>query len=399
MSVQITVRAYNVRFGDCTLLSIKDGDVERHALIDFGNAPTAVKRDGGRNDVFEPVARDIRQRTGGVLDLLVMTHEHLDHLEGFYHQRAIFNAMTVRQVWFSLMSRPGYYDEFTNATPQKLALRSLAQLVKRWRQADRFRLVPETLQAVVANNNMFELSNAERVDYLRGLTAEPRYFSRDRKTGVTAHGLGPRVRVDVLAPESDASVYYTRLAGQAFGLGERLHHAASTMGPGRHLSRKTRTLRRPPHMAADEFDRLKDEIAELDVSSVFAIDKAANNTSLVLRITVGNKVLLFAGDAEEESWVQMARRRLLTPVDFLKIAHHGSINGMPFEGEHAVVDALLRTRKRTTALISTCRGVYGESRETEIPSHRLVEVLQSRCRRVVVTEDSAAPGDFVDIRV
>ena len=396
MSVQITVRAYNVRFGDCSLVSIKDGAIERHALIDFGNSPTAVKRDAGKNDVFEPVARDIRTRTGGVLDLLVMTHEHLDHLEGFHHQRAIFNSMTVRQVWMSLMSRPGYYDEFTKAKPQKEALRALATFVARWRQANRFRLVPETLQAVVANNNLFELSNAERVEYLRALTPSPKYFSRDRQQGVASHGLGGTVKVDVLAPEADASVYYGKLAGKAFGLGERLRHAANTMGS---RTRRTRALKRPPHMAADEFDRLKDEIAELDVSSVFAIDKAANNTSLVLRITVGNKSLIFAGDAEEESWAQMAQRKLLKPVDFLKIAHHGSVNGMPFEGQHSVVDSLLRTNRRTTALISTCRGVYGESKETEIPSHRLLELLTSRCRRVVVTEDVAAPGGFVDIKV
>ena len=396
MSVQITVRAYNVRFGDCTLLSIKDGATERHALIDFGNAPSAVRRDAGKNDVFEPVARDIRARTGGVLDLLIMTHEHLDHLEGFYHQRAVFNSMTVRQVWLSLMSRPGYYDEFTKARPQKEALRALAAFVTRWRQANRFRLVPETLQAVVANNNLFELSNAERVDYLRTLTPSPRYFSRDRKQGVTAHGLGSGIKVDVLAPESDASVYYAKLPGHAFGLGERLHHAANTMGA---RPRRTRALKRPPHMAADEFDRLKDEIADLDVSSVFAIDKAANNTSLVVRVAIGNKVLLFAGDAEEESWVQMAQRKLLKPADFLKIAHHGSLNGMPFEGPHSVVDSLLRAGRRTTALVSTCRGVYGESKETEIPNHRLLELLQSRCRRVIVTEDVAAPGGYVDIKV
>jgi len=396
VSVKVTVRAYNVRFGDCMLLSIANGAAERHALIDFGNAPAGVKREGGRNDVFEPIARNIRTRTNGVIDLLVMSHEHLDHMEGFRDQRAVFDGMTVRQVWMPIMSRPGYYEEFTKARPQKAALLALAAFVERWQQANRFRLVPDPIQTVVANNNMFDLSNVERVDYLRRLAKTTRYFSCSRKSGSAQHGLGAGVKVDVLAPESDASVYYGRLPDHAFGLGERLSHAASTMH-GRH--RGGRALRRPPHMPADEFDRLKDEIAELDMSSVFAIDKAANNTSLVLRITVGDKVLLFAGDAEEESWAQMVRRKTVTPVDFLKIAHHGSINGMPFKGQGSVLDALLRTNKRTTALVSTCRGVYGESKDTEIPSHELLDALKQRCRRVVVTEDTAAPGDYVDISV
>lgn len=398
MSVSITVRAYNVRFGDCMLVTFADGAAEKHVVIDFGNAPAQVKSEGGKNDVFEPVAKNIRDRTNGVIDLLVMTHEHLDHMEGFYHQRAIFNAMTVKRVWMSLMSAPNYYQQFPKAARQKDALLALRELVDRWDATGRFRLVPEPIESVVANNNMLDLSNVERVEYLRQLTASPKYFSRTKNKGVTQHGLGAGVKVSILAPESDASIYYMKLPNHAFGLGQRLEHAARTMGPGRGR-RRGAGLRRPPHMASDEFDRLKDEIAELDVSSVFAIDKAANNTSLVLRCTVGTKVLLFSGDAEEESWAQMAKHKLLGPVDFLKIAHHGSINGMPFEGPHSVIDTLLRPNKKTTALVSTCRGVYGESKETEIPSHRLMDVLKQRCKKLVVTQDEAAPGDFIDITI
>jgi hypothetical protein len=396
VSVRVTIRAYNVRFGDCILLSIDDGTAERHALIDFGNAPSGVKRSGGKNDVFGPIAANIKTRTKGVLDLVVMTHEHLDHMEGFYDQRNVFNTMTVRQVWMSLMSKPGYYEEFTKAKPQKDAVAALAQLIDRWQDGNRFRLVPDAVQTVVANNNMLDLSNVERVDYLRRLAKSTKYFSRGRKTGVNQHGLGTGVKMEVLAPESDASVYYGKLPSHAFGLGERLSHAALTM---RAPNRRHPSLKRPPHMAADEFDRLKDEIAEIDMSSVFAIDKAANNTSLVLRVTVDGKVLLFGGDAEEESWAQMVKNKAIAPVDFLKIAHHGSINGMPFSGTGSVLDALIKTGKKTTALVSTCRGVYGESKDTEIPSHDLLDALKSRCKRVVITEDAAAPGDYVDVTI
>jgi beta-lactamase superfamily II metal-dependent hydrolase len=396
VSVRVTVRAYNVRFGDCILLSVDEGSGERHALIDFGNAPSGVKRQGGRNDVFDPIAANIKARTKGVLDLVVMTHEHLDHMEGFYDQRRVFDAMTVRQVWMSLMSQPGYYKAFTRAQTQKAAVAALGQFVDRWQSGNRFRLVPDALQTVVANNNMLDLSNVERVDYLRRLGKATKYLSRGRATAAKQHGLGTGVKVEVLAPESDASVYYGKLPAHAFGLGERLSHAALTM---RAPARRHPALKRPPHMAADEFDRLKDEIAEIDMSSVFAIDKAANNTSLVLRVTAGGKVLLFAGDAEEESWAQMVKHKKVGPVDFLKIAHHGSINGMPFSGTGSVLDALIKTGKKTTALVSTCRGVYGESKDTEIPSHDLLDALKKRCRKIVITEDAAAPGDFVDITV
>ena len=396
MSVRVTVRAYNVRFGDCMLLSIADGADERHALIDFGNAPAGVRRDAGRNDVFAAIAANIKLRTKGVLDLVVMSHEHLDHMEGFFDQRRLFDTMTVRQVWMPLMSQPGYYKAFPKAQPQKAAIAGLSQFVDRWRAANRFRLVPDTLQTVVANNNMLDLSNVERIDYLRRVGKRTRYVSRGRAAGVSQHGLGTAVKIEVLAPESNASVYYAKLPAHAFGLGERLAHAARTM---RVPPRRHPVLKRPPHMAADEFDRLRDEIAEIDMSSVFAIDKAANNTSLVLRVTVDGKTLLFAGDAEEESWAQMTKRKLIGPVDFIKIAHHGSINGMPFSGTGSVLEALLKAGKKTTALVSTCRGVYGESKDTQIPSHDLLDALAKRCKRVVVTEDAAAPGDFIDLSI
>jgi len=153
----------------------------------------------------------------------------------------------------------------------------------------------------------------------------------------------------------------------------------------------------PRHMAPDEFAQLRDQIAELDVNDLLAIDKAANNTSLVLRITVHGKVLLLPGDAEAESWAVMREAKLLAPVDFLKLAHHGSINGMPFEGTGQVLSHLLKPRRKTVALVSTCRGVYGDTRETEIPQHRLMAQLKERCAKVYVTQDAAPFGQGFDI--
>lgn len=96
-----TLRAYNVLFGDCILVSIPKTDRVRHILFDFGNAPSGA-RGGGRNDVF-PAAKDIAKRTDGRLDLVVMTHEHLDHMEGFFSEKAVFDKMEVGEVWMSVM--------------------------------------------------------------------------------------------------------------------------------------------------------------------------------------------------------------------------------------------------------------------------------------------------------
>ena len=80
----LVVRAYNVGFGDAVLVSIPERsasgrETTRHILFDVGNLLTGAKN---ADEVFEGVVRDIIDRTGGEVDLYVMTHEHLDHVQG-----------------------------------------------------------------------------------------------------------------------------------------------------------------------------------------------------------------------------------------------------------------------------------------------------------------------------
>ena len=68
---------------------------------------------------------------------------------------------------------------------------------------------------------------------------------------------------------------------------------------------------------------------------------------------------MFPGDAEVRSWKTMAREKVLRPVHFLKVAHHGSHNGTPAD---EILDAILPAdppddRKRVAA-ISTWTDTY-----------------------------------------
>ena len=49
-----------------------------------------------------------------------------------------------------------------------------------------------------------------------------------------------------------------------------------------------------------------------------------NNDSVVLKLTYGNTVFLFTGDAEHEAEASMLAAGVLSDVDVLKVAHHGS---------------------------------------------------------------------------
>ena len=82
---RITVRMYQVGFGDCFLLSfdysaaLPDGRRERHVLIDFGS----TRWPKSYTPRYRDLASDIATRTRGKLDVLVVTHRHKDHLGGF----------------------------------------------------------------------------------------------------------------------------------------------------------------------------------------------------------------------------------------------------------------------------------------------------------------------------
>jgi len=76
----VTVRMYRQGHGDCFLLAFP-GDHEKaiYVLIDCGlKAGSQIK-----GIAITEVISDIKKATGGFIDLVVVTHEHIDHVNGF----------------------------------------------------------------------------------------------------------------------------------------------------------------------------------------------------------------------------------------------------------------------------------------------------------------------------
>jgi len=112
----LTVRMYRGLLGDCFLLRVETtGAARQHILIDCGllqGLPRAAER-------MTAVARDIAATTGGVVDLLVVTHEHWDHLSGFAQAKDILldgARIRYRRLWLAWTERP--------EDPQARALRA-----------------------------------------------------------------------------------------------------------------------------------------------------------------------------------------------------------------------------------------------------------------------------------
>ena len=54
----------------------------------------------------------------------------------------------------------------------------------------------------------------------------------------------------------------------------------------------------------------------------------------------------------------------------------GSLNGMPLEGDGSILELLLKPGKKTTAIVSTCRGVYGDTSDPKCPICACNRMLQ-----------------------
>jgi beta-lactamase superfamily II metal-dependent hydrolase len=370
----LKIFAYNVGFGDGILLAVPDGGTTRWVLIDVGNV---LRSHGGADDLLVAAVRDIHARTGGHVDLYIMTHEHLDHVQGLLAAKNEGIAITADHVWMTASAGPHYYDANPEARKKKLGLeRAVAAL--------RTTLSGSQVTAPLAA--MLELNNSARtldcVDHLR--TIGPTHYLHRASS---LDGIHPftETTVRILAPEEDTSVYYGAVRAQ-------LDAANGAASPARR--EPAARLVPSPGVDAGAFYDLMEQMDRGFAGSVFQIDAAANNTSLVVELRWRGRRLLFVGDAEQASWRQMAAQPdLLQPLDFLKIGHHGSRNATPPD---SVLDLCLPRdrREQAIALVSTCADVY-----ESVPDDHTLARIASRVKVIHSTAESTPVGSPLVIEV
>jgi hypothetical protein len=339
MTEKLRIRVYNIRFGDAVLVTVPDNGQSRHILIDVGNV---LSGRGGDDTVFEPVVEAIKGELGGKpLDLYVMTHEHLDHIQGlpFAKEKAAI-ALDVDYAWITASAAPDYYDRHPDAKRKKLEADAVYEQIAEYLQA----APDKTLEGLMLNNN--PRSTADCVSYLRGLARTTTYVYR----GAPIEGTHPfeEAKLSIWGPEEDTSSYYRSFQPLALGVdgGAGAEPTVVTPLP-------------PPGVDAGAFYNLVDSRRSGLHDNLLAIDKAANNTSVVFLLEWRGWKLLFPGDAEQESWRMMDEQGVLEPVHVLKIAHHGSWNGTP---QGAILDKILPTNppdnRKRYAVVSTCLDTY-----------------------------------------
>lgn len=369
----LRIRVYNVAFGDAIFLTIPEGqDRTVKVLIDFGNALF----NGGDDDALHAVGANLKEELGGdPLDLYIMTHEHMDHIQGPLLISKKFE-IKAREVWMTASSAPDYYERFADARKKRLAAlaayNSIAAFASRT-------AAPERVQMLLALNN--PRSSRDCVDFIAGIGEKPVVYVH-REATVDEHHPFEETGVRLLAPEQDTSVYYGRLQPRTLGA---LPDAA---GSG---TEAAFPVIPPAGVAAGDFFDLVAFRANGMSANLRTIDKAANNSSVAIEFEWRGWRLLFPGDAEEKSWEIMDREAGLRPVHFLKISHHGSKNGSPLTQIDKVLPQQPHDARRRVCVVSTSVGAY-----PGVPDDGTLALLKSRVTEFFDTRD-IAPGSWHDV--
>ncbi|MEJ2733043.1 MAG: hypothetical protein P8189_05635 [Anaerolineae bacterium] len=403
---KLRVRVYNVRFGDAILVTVPEqgdggGTEIRHILFDVGNAKASKQGGEGHDDrVFAPVVRDIvHELDGRPLDLYVMTHEHWDHVQGLpYADEHVFPnedlkaLLQVQHSWFSGSAAPNYYETHPDAEKALAGVDEVyAQLESLWR-ADPKQADDPFADVLMINNN--RNATAFYVDRLRLLAGEAHthYVHRPRPGHPedSLEGKHPfqELRLSLWAPEEDTADYFSSLQPMALNV-----------TPGETAEDEPALTRvfPPAGVDAGAFYDLVSSRQGTFLDNLLAIDKAKNNTSLVLLLEWRGWKLLFPADAERKSWRMMDQHHQLQEVHFLKVSHHGSHTGMP---PAEMLDQLLPGEGQVAsdgrpryAVVSTAPQTY-----SSVPDPDTLAELRGRCTLYSTKEDVEDAGHlYIDL--
>ena len=126
----VTVRMYRIGHGDCFLLAFPAETPEKpcYVLIDCGYKPGSPKF---LKATPAEVAENIKAATGGFVDVVMVTHEHQDHVNAFTESN--FKDIRFGECWFAWTEDPN--DAQANALRERFKDRLLTLVQARQRLA------------------------------------------------------------------------------------------------------------------------------------------------------------------------------------------------------------------------------------------------------------------------
>jgi beta-lactamase superfamily II metal-dependent hydrolase len=391
---QFRIRAYQVGFGDCFLLTFTYAKEKKNILLDFGTVrlPAGVPK-----NQLQLIAADIKKECAGKgLTAVIVTHRHRDHISGFSTQggtessgsiiRSLKPKM-VLQPWtenpdapLGAISAPvhqAFQQMLFNMQAVSAQIYAEAQsLDKRYWQGFSGEL------GFAGENN---LKNKSAVLNLQGMAPKKSHEYLHCGAATSLSSLLPGVNVHVIGPptvQQSSAIKKERSSDpDEFWMLTKSTFAAP-LAPVRKSGKAWKTSAVPPSVRW--FVKRADAVRQDQLLGlVRVLDKAMNNTSLILVFEIGGRRFLFPGDAQIENWSYALFGKdknkylpLLKDVEFYKVGHHGSRNATPKTMWNAVKKDKAGTLK---TLVSTLDKVYGkDDKHTEVPRKTLMDELQKK---------------------
>ncbi len=411
-----SVRVYRQGLGDCILVRLKkhDGGYFK-ILIDCG---VAVATSDAKSKMIK-VVQDVMETTEKEIDVLVLTHEHWDHVSGFIQAEELFDEMKIGEIWVAWTEDP--HDELAEKLRKErgAASEALGFCMQKLSMAGDAPNSHGILDILGVSGKSTDTGAA--FNKAKALAEKTRYcLPADAPVKLD----DPDVRIFVLGPPHDAKAIRKTLPSKAEpetyelaldGTGVVPCDVASALKNAENNRPFSDTVTIPfvvaqglPFFqnyywgasgASDQWRRIDTDWLASSEELALALQSATNNTSLVLAIELPNKeVLLFAADAQVGNWLswqslawdvdgeKVTGQDLLSRTVFYKVGHHGSMNATLREKGLEEMTAL------HTAIIPVDHEVAVKMRWGNMPFDSILAALNKKTNGRALRTDLPDPG-------
>jgi hypothetical protein len=427
------IRMYRHGLGDCFLVSLPRTDRSDrpfYLMIDCG----VVLGTPDPGPMMNRVMNHIHDTTGGEIDILVATHEHWDHVSGFYQAQDAFKPFRIGELWLAWTEDPD--DELTQKLRKEkgLALAALRMGLSHL-QAAGDEQGAEELGSVLEFFGMARGgTTTDALNIVKAKVKKPRYF--DPKKAVPEVPPGTSARFYVLGPPHDEKALrkinpstsnretygftmdgfkmFMDGAGTALGGADDGRPFDQQFEIPFSYAQTTPELQffrdyyfQPQGKAQDDWRRIDGDWMGGASEMALQLDSLTNNTSLVLAIELapGEDVLLFAADAQVGNWLSWQDLKwtvgdrtvtgpdLINRAIFYKVGHHGSHNATLKE------KGLEEMKNLRVAMIPVNHEMAVKKRWGKMPLEELVTALNKQAKGVVLRVDEPTPKETHGERV
>lgn len=240
-----TIRHYCQGIGDCHLLRFKKANGKFYwMLIDCG-IHTSIK---GGSQIIDDIVADLYQQTGGHIDVLVLTHEHTDHISAFREPANRFADFTIGEVWMGWTESPSDPQAQDLDKFKQLALSALSSASRHLHAAASSNAAKATTPLREGIDQLLAFSFGAKGETVRGMRDAAAQLAKngikylEPKQAPIVLPCAPQIRMYVLAPSRDTTYLSIvdrvgeryQMASDAEGLriAETLSNALTAAAPG-----------------------------------------------------------------------------------------------------------------------------------------------------------------------